>query len=84
LKVQIEENLFIESDGMQFIVKRYTGKIDKEGREVSNILGCFVNLATAVKHLVKTEIMKSQAETLSELVDDIKRIEAYIEDKITV
>ncbi|WP_019123622.1 hypothetical protein [Brevibacillus massiliensis] len=84
MKVQIEENLFLESDGLQFIVKEYTGKQDSHQRELYKVHGYFSNIGQAVKHLVKMKVMESTAQTLSELCQDILRIEQYIESKVSV
>lgn len=84
MKIQIEENLFIESDSLQFLIKEYSGKKDKKGYAEYNVHGYFVSLAQAVKHLVKMKIKESTAKTLGELLKDIKRIEAYIESRINI
>ncbi|MFM1655565.1 hypothetical protein ACI7RC_26230 [Brevibacillus sp. B_LB10_24] len=84
MKVQIEENLFLESDGLQFIVKEYTGKQDNLGRELYKVHGYFSSVRSVLKHLLKMKIMQSTAQTLSELCQDILRIEQYIESKLTV
>ncbi|WP_019123794.1 hypothetical protein [Brevibacillus massiliensis] len=84
MKVQIEENLFLESDGLQFIVKEYTGKKDTLGRDLYKVHGYFPTVTSSLNHLVKMKVMQSTAQTLSELVQDIQRIEQYIESKLSV
>lgn len=85
MKIKIEDKLFIESDERQFIIKQYTGKFDKEtGKELFKTLGFFSKLQQAVKHLVKLEVMKSDSNTLGELLNDLERIENRIEELIRI
>jgi hypothetical protein len=82
MKIHIENKIYIESDERQFIIKEYSGKFDKEGKETYKVIGYFTKLVQAVKHLVKLDVMKSDASTLKELVEDIDRIEKRIESLI--
>lgn len=84
MKVQIEGKLFLESDERQFILKEYTGKHDKDGKDTFKILGFYGTIQQAVKAFVRMKIKQSTAVTLSELVLDVNRIEAYIESKISI
>ena len=83
MKVQIENNLYLESDSMQFIVKEYYRKKNKDGEETDDIgektHGYFPNVEFALKHYLKMKIMESTATTLGELLGDIRRIREYIE-----
>ncbi|MEJ8547108.1 hypothetical protein [Brevibacillus borstelensis] len=83
MKVQIEENLYLESDGLQFIIKEYSGKEDNLGRPLYKVHGYFSGVGQAVKHLVNMKVMESTAQTLSELCQDILRIERCIESKLS-
>jgi hypothetical protein len=82
MKIHVEDKLYIESDDMQYILKQYSGKFDKEGKETYKTLGYFPTLQQVVKHLIKLNIMKSNAETLKELLEDITRIEKRIKELI--
>jgi hypothetical protein len=84
VKVQIEDNLYLESDGLQFIIKEYTGKLDSQGNERFKTHGFFSTVKSAVEHLVKMKVMQSTATTLCELVQDVERIRQYIESKLSV
>ncbi|MDF2649631.1 MAG: hypothetical protein K0Q73_5436 [Paenibacillus sp.] len=89
MKVQIEDNLYIESDALQFIVKEYTGKVSKDEKsgketELYNILGYYTNVKSCVKHILTMKIKESTATTLAELLEDVKRIEMWIESKMTI
>jgi hypothetical protein len=83
LKVLIEDQLYIEADSMQFIIKEYSGKQTTKGKERATIHGYFPSIASALKHIVKMKVKESTATTLLELVQDIKRIEEYIHTKLT-
>jgi len=48
VKVQIEDNLYLESDEYQFIIKEYTGKTDGTGRELYKTHGYFPTLKSAL------------------------------------
>jgi hypothetical protein len=84
MKVHIEGNIYIESDSLQFIIKEYTGKKTTGGADRFIAHGYFATLAQAIKHIVKMKIKESTAQTLSELVQDLKRIEEYIYSTINV
>jgi len=82
MKVQIENNLYLESDALQFILKEYTGATtegkDGKEREVFKTLGFFTNVEFALKHYLKLKIMASTASTLRELLQEIREIRQYI------
>jgi len=82
MKIKVEENLFIESDGVQFILRDYSGKVDKKGKEIYKSLGFFGSLQSALKKVVKIKIMKSNAETIQQLLSELKIIEDEIDDLI--
>jgi predicted Rossmann-fold nucleotide-binding protein len=82
MKIHIKDSLYVESDDRQFIIKEYNGKQDKQGNDIYKIHGYFGSMVQVVKHLIKMEVMKSEAKSLSELVADINRIEKEIEEKI--
>jgi hypothetical protein len=84
MKVQIENNLFLESDERQFILKEYTGRQDKDGKDIFKIHGFFGTVQQALKAFTRMKIKQSTAETLSELVLDVNRIEEYISSKIAI
>jgi hypothetical protein len=79
MKIHVEDKLYIESDERQFILKESTGKFDEKGNELYKNLGYFGTVTQALKHLMKLNIMKSEAKKISELIVDIERIENKIE-----
>ncbi|AMQ66562.1 replication initiation protein [Bacillus phage Shbh1] len=81
LKVKIEDNLYLESDGTQYILKQYSGKQDKKGNELYKTLGYYGTVPEAVKRIVNLRIMQSTATSLKELSEDIKTINLYVESK---
>jgi hypothetical protein len=84
MKIKVEDNLYIESDHLQFYIRKYNGKTDNKGREIYNVLGYFSSLNQAIKYLVKHKVMKSDATTVQELLDDLKRIENRINELVKV
>lgn len=86
MKVQIEDNLFIESDGIQYVLKEYSGTThtNKDGKEIENFkaLGYYGTINQVVKSLLQMKIKKSTADNLQELTADIERIHKDIDEKI--
>lgn len=84
MKVQIEANLYLESDPHNFILKEYTLRKDgvSEGKPI--IHGYFSNVQSALQKVIKMKIKQSTAKTLQELAADIRRIEEYIRTNISV
>ncbi|WP_145413766.1 hypothetical protein [Paenibacillus xylanexedens] len=88
MKIQIEENLFIESDSMQFIIKEYTGKqtVGEGGKVTENYKthGYYSDVKSCLNKIVKMKVMDSTATTLSELLEEVNGIKEYIESKVTI
>lgn len=84
MKVQIEGSLYIESDGMQFIIKDYTGSKDKFGKDIYKTVGYYTNLQSAIKAIIKQKVMDSTATNLKELLNDVKQIESFVEAQVLV
>lgn len=78
MKVQIENNLYLESDGRQFIIKEYTGKHDRNGNKIFKVHGHFSNLSYAFKKFFRMKLEESTLLTLGELVEHVQNIEQYI------
>lgn len=85
MKIQVEDKLFIESDDMQFMIKKYSGKIDeKTQKETYKVLGYYSSLKQAVKHLIKLECMESTVTTFQQMFDELERIETKFDDLIKI
>ncbi|GIP55926.1 hypothetical protein [Paenibacillus vini] len=84
MKVQIEGQLYLESDERQFVIKQYNGKVDDKGKELFQAKGYFSSIEGAIKHLVKMKLMESTSTTLGELLREIESIKGYIESKVTI
>lgn len=76
MKVLIDkrQKLYLESDGTQFILKKYTGKQDNKGSDIFTTLGYFGSIDQAIKMIYHTKIHQSNATNLKELLEDHKRI----------
>lgn len=87
MKVQIEGDMYLESDNFQFIIKEYTGAVSvnkdtgKE-TEVYNTHGYFPSLESALKFLLKKKIKESTATRLQDLINDVRRIEKWIHEQL--
>jgi hypothetical protein len=85
MKIKVEDKLFIESDGMQFILKKYSGAVDKKtGAEIFKPLGYFSTLQQSIKFLIRKKVMESDASTVKELLSDLERIEKEVESLIKI
>lgn len=77
MKIKIDDKTYIESDGMQFIVKKYTGNftVDKKGveREGYQALGYYGTIEQLISGLVNKKILKSKATNFEELSRDIQK-----------
>lgn len=78
MKVHIDGGLYLESDAMQYILKDYTGRTDKEGRDVYNVLGYFGSIEGAIQKLVDLKIRESKADNLGQLLLDLNEVRSYI------
>lgn len=87
MKTKIEENLYLESNGLGFTITKY-GKpytnAKNELIEPSTAEGHFSSVQSATRHLVKMKLMESTATDLKELLQSVEGIKEYINDKVTV
>jgi HEPN domain-containing protein len=81
--IHIEGKIFIEVDEHSATIKEYTGKLDKDGKELYNVLGYFSKLQSAVKKLLSLNIARSKTKDLNELLERLNDIEWKIEDAIS-
>ena len=87
MKVHIENSIYLESDGTQFILKEYTGKTTEvKGKEIEQYKthGYFSSISGALNKVTKMKVMDSTAQTLGELLQEVEGIREYIESKVTV
>jgi hypothetical protein len=71
---KIEKDIYLESDEMNFTLKRYAGKFDDKGREIGETLGFFSNIDSALRFMLKRKIKDSAAKNLSELLAELQKI----------
>lgn len=81
--IHIEGKIFIEVDERSATIKEYTGKLDKDGKELYNVLGYFSKLQSAVKKLISLNIARSKTNELNELLERLNDIEWKIEDAMS-
>ncbi|MMZ46512.1 hypothetical protein D1872_81290 [compost metagenome] len=86
MKVLIDEEslVYLESDPRQFILREYNGDVDSEGREVYKNLGYFSDLNAALRFIIQKKIRESDAETIEELIEEVKALREYIDEAVGV
>lgn len=79
MKVVVDgkQKIFIESDSMQYILRKY--EEDKEGELKARSLGYFRGLPGALKFVLNMKIKESTANEIKELIKELQRIEKEIE-----
>ncbi|SDX04843.1 hypothetical protein [Paenibacillus sp. PDC88] len=82
MKVQVENNFYIESDSFQFILKEYTGNMTKEGVPTFKTHGYFPNVSGALEKFLTLKIKESTATSLRELIAEVKGIREYIREQV--
>lgn len=82
MKVHIENNLYLESDGMSFILREYTGKTNNKGEEMFKTIGYFGRVEAALQHILKMKVMESTATDLKTLIEDVRASQQHIKSKI--
>jgi hypothetical protein len=83
MKIQLSEKVFLESDSMQFIIRKYTGRIDDKGNETAVNLGYFSSFKSALKHIIKMDLLNCDAKELYDISDELITIEKKIDNIIT-
>lgn len=83
MKVQIEGNLYLESDERQFVLKEYTGRVSKDKKtevetEIVNTVAYITSVEHAFRYLLKQKIKESTATNVRELIADLRRIENWL------
>lgn len=83
MKIQIENNLYFESDEMQFLIKRYevnqTGK--NAGKERAVVIAYCPSPESAMNFLLKNKMLSSSATSFQELIDEISVYRRMIDSK---
>lgn len=79
MKIHVEDNIYLESDEYQYILREDTGREDKKGRKIYSNIGYYANITQAINKLVDMKIKESTANTLGELLAEVKEIQAYVD-----
>jgi hypothetical protein len=82
MKIQLSEKVFLESDSMQFIIRKYTGHIDeKTQKETYTNLGYFSSFKSALKHIIKMDLLEGlKLHDIDDLIKQINLIEKKIDN----
>lgn len=76
-----EAGLFLESDGIQFILRKYTKKNEK-GETPYNTIGYYSTVAVALNKVVNLKIALSEAKTIGELRKEVNEIREWLNEQI--
>lgn len=83
MKIHIEDQIYLESDERNFVLKKYLGTINKQtGKEQFIPIGYFGSVQSAMNFMLRRKIGESKATTFKELKQDIDRIEEWLKNKI--
>lgn len=82
LNIKLDENIGIEADTHQYVLKQYTGKLDKEGKEVANILGYHPTINSALKNYIAHAIKNSDCKTIKEVIELYENLEQKINELV--
>jgi hypothetical protein len=78
MKILIENNLYLESDEWQFILKEYTNSVDKRsGDHKAKVIGYYTSINGVINKLVKMKLRDSNIEHLHELKEEVIRIRVW-------
>lgn len=82
VKIEIEKDLFLESDERQFILRKYGKESVNDKGEITRSytpLGHYGSVEGALRGYLKRATRQSNATSFKELVEDVKRVEAKID-----
>lgn len=82
MNIELEKNIRLESDETQLILKRMLDSFDKKGKQKYRVLGYYTTLKEALCGYSKHKVRTSNAETLRELIDEIKKLDEHIDDLV--
>ena len=72
MKIKIDENLYLESDENQLMLKKYSGKLDTQGRETYRVIGYYGNIEHATKSILDRIVLDSDATSFEALRKEVK------------
>lgn len=86
MKIQIEDNVYIESDSYGYTVTRYNTRYsEKAGKEVETkeVLANYGTVQGCAEYIVnKLKVNESTATSLKELIEEVKQNRQWIKSKI--
>lgn len=83
--INLTDNYFVEVDEYNYTLKQDTGKVDKKGRPVHNVVGYFSSLSASLRRFAEVSVINSNDHvTIREYADRIdkklKEIERMVEE----
>lgn len=88
MKIHIENNLYIESDERQYILKQY-GKpyTDKKTGELvtpSTNIGYYMTVQQALRGVVQMKVKECTATDLKGLIQHVQSVEEWVKEKVAI
>ncbi|WP_405101751.1 hypothetical protein [Oceanobacillus sp. FSL H7-0719] len=80
MNVSLGKKLYLTRDTYQYIIRKDTGNVDKEGKTIYNNLSYHGSLDRVAEALYRLKINESTAQTIKELRDDHNKIIAEIRE----
>ena len=84
LNKKLNENKGIEADIHQYILKLYSGKKNKSGKESSTVLGYHPTINSALKNYLDYTVRNSNCKTIKEAIELYEKTEKRIEELVKI
>lgn len=89
MRIHVERKLYIVSDTNQYILREYTGRFVKkkdsdEEEEVYKVHGYYTSIEQALRKVMQLKIHESTAETLGDLLQEVKGYKEYLSSLVNV
>ena len=75
MKIHVgKNNYIINSDSRQYMLGKYTGRKDNDGRDIIDYIGFYTTVEPLLVYLVEKEARLSAANSLDKYIDDYRQI----------
>lgn len=82
-EIHVQDKIFFDVDERSVVIKEYTGKFDKEEKEMYNVLGNYQTLQGATRKILRLNIAREEYNNLHELLEGLNVIEDKIDSVLT-
>lgn len=75
---------FLESDGNQFMLRKYTGKVNEKSGELAfTTIGYYPKVSYALNRMVNLKLAQSEATTLAELRKEVEALRDWLHEQVS-